>query len=354
MNNIKPLKRIVIKEELVALTGDYKKAILLNQFIYWSERVYDFDKFIAEERERCVKSDIEYNLELQNGWIYKTADALADETMLNMHKSNIVKHVDELIAKGWLDVRNNPNHKWDRTRQYRVNIVKIQYDLFEMGYSLEGYPLIVTNDYNASCKTQHAENQVQNGLDNFEQNFEQVSHEKDVNNVSQPRSCKTQLQSERNKTAIPEITTENNNIYNNLSIYLSDKRNNNDLTYGLKTYEEYKNLIKRNINYSTIKQRLSEWKMEEIDGMIDIITEIVTSKKEYIRVAGKELPAEIVKSRFLKLEYKHIEYVLECLKETTTDIKNIKSYTITSLYNAPATIKNYYMAKINEIFDMEN
>lgn len=70
---MRKLKRITIKEEFVALTGDTVKAILLNQFVYWSERVADFDAFIAEEKSRAEQSGINMAIEPANGWIYKTA-----------------------------------------------------------------------------------------------------------------------------------------------------------------------------------------------------------------------------------------------------------------------------------------
>ena len=135
------LKRIVIKEELVALTGDYRKAIILNQFLYWTERVKDFDKFIIEEKSRYEKDGERSNYQLQNGWIYKTSEELSEETMLGLSKSNIRLHIESLIESGWIDERVNPNFKWDKTMQYRVNILKLQEDLYKLGYALEGYPL---------------------------------------------------------------------------------------------------------------------------------------------------------------------------------------------------------------------
>lgn len=157
----KKLKRIVIKEELVVLTGDFTKAILLNQFIYWSERIRDFDKFIEEEKKRMEVEGENLNIEKQNGWIYKTAEELSEETMLGLSPKTIRRHMKELIKNGWLDERNNPKYSWDRTKQYRVNIVKIQSDLQEMGYGLEGYPLQlqVEDSKNASGKKEKCNGQ---------------------------------------------------------------------------------------------------------------------------------------------------------------------------------------------------
>ena len=66
-----------------------------------------------------------------------------------------------------------------------------------------------------------------------------------------------------------------------------------------------------------------------------------------IRVAGVDKPVSIVKNRFMKISYSHIEYVLLCMKKNTTKIKNIKTYLITALYNAPATMNSLYQAEVN-------
>ena len=160
---VEKLKRAVIKEELVALTGDFTKAVLLNQFIYWSERVKDFDKFIEEERKRMEVEGENLNIKKQNGWIYKTAEELSEETMLGLSPKTIRRHMKELIKNGWLDERNNPKYSWDRTKQYRVNIVKIQSDLQEMGYGLEGYPLELEGT-NLGCRGDNSgDTNFQNG-----------------------------------------------------------------------------------------------------------------------------------------------------------------------------------------------
>ena len=68
----------------------------------------------------------------------------------------------------------------------------------------------------------------------------------------------------------------------------------------------------------------------------------VCSRRETIRIAGDDYPAEVVKSRFLKLDSSHIEYVLDRMRENTTYVRNIKKYLLAALYNAPATIGSYY------------
>ena len=140
---MRKLKRVTIKEEFVALTGDPIKAIILNQFIYWSERVHDFDSFISEEKTRSEQSGITVTMAPSNGWIYKTAEELSEETMVKMAPSTVLRYVKQLVEKGWLDERHNPNHRWDRTKQYRVNLLKIHEDLTEIGYALQDYKVEV-------------------------------------------------------------------------------------------------------------------------------------------------------------------------------------------------------------------
>lgn len=139
---MKPLKRVVIKEELVELTGDFRPALILNQFIYWSERMYDADKYIMEEKERALKEDLVVNIDESKGWIYKTAEELSEELMTGMSKSTLGRYIKQLVEKGYLIQRRNPKYKWDKTYQYRVNLYKIQLDLGKMGYVLEGYKLL--------------------------------------------------------------------------------------------------------------------------------------------------------------------------------------------------------------------
>jgi hypothetical protein len=138
------LKRAVIKEEFVELTGDYTDAIILNQFIYWSERIKDFDKFITEEKQRYQNEDIEININLTNGWMYKKADELSSETMVNLSPANMRNRIKKLVAKKWIEERSNPYIKWDKTLQYRVNLIKIAKDLFDLGYILQDYKVDIS------------------------------------------------------------------------------------------------------------------------------------------------------------------------------------------------------------------
>ena len=88
--------------------------------------------------------------------------------------------------------------------------------------------------------------------------------------------------------------------------------------------------------------------LKDVDELVELIVEVMMMPEDsMIRIAGVEKPVALVKSRFMKLNYSHIEYVLFCLNRNTTKVGNIKAYLLTALYNAPATINSYYQAEVN-------
>ena len=86
---------------------------------------------------------------------------------------------------------------------------------------------------------------------------------------------------------------------------------------------------------------------ETILGILDLMVDVCCFKRSVIRIAGDDKPLAVVKSRFMKLNAEHIRYVLKCLSENTTRVRNIRQYLLTALYNAPATIRPFYQAWVN-------
>ena len=111
-------------------------------------------------------------------------------------------------------------------------------------------------------------------------------------------------------------------------------------------YELYMDLIKDNIEYDALKERYP-LDAELIDGIVEMMTEVTVSTNDYIVIASNSFPKEVVKSRFLKLNFSHLEYVMSCFKSNTTKVKNIKKYLLASLFNAPSTMNGYYTAEVN-------
>ena len=110
--------------------------------------------------------------------------------------------------------------------------------------------------------------------------------------------------------------------------------------------EQYRDLIRENIEYDILAKNNPADRIR-LDELVELMLDTVCSKRSSIRIAGDEFPAEVVKSRFLKLEAQHIQYVLDSLKDNPPHIRNIKKYLLAALYNAPLTIENYYAAQIN-------
>ena len=110
--------------------------------------------------------------------------------------------------------------------------------------------------------------------------------------------------------------------------------------------QAYIELIKENISYEHHMKYDKYGQRELYDELFEVICEVVCVKRQTIRVSGEEYPYELVKSRFLKLNSSHLEYVIGCMKETTTKITNIKAYMVTALYNAPITINHFYQQEV--------
>ena len=110
--------------------------------------------------------------------------------------------------------------------------------------------------------------------------------------------------------------------------------------------ESYRELILENIEYDYLIQN-RQLDRDRLDELVELMVDTVCSNREMIRIAGDDYPAEVVKSRFLKLDSSHIEYVLDRMRENTTYVRNIKKYLLAALYNAPATIGSYYTSLVS-------
>ena len=110
--------------------------------------------------------------------------------------------------------------------------------------------------------------------------------------------------------------------------------------------EIYREIILENIEYRHLVQN-NQIDRERLDELVELIVDTVCSARKTIRIAGDDYPAEVVKSRFMKLDSSHIEYVLSSMQENTTYVRNIKKYLLAALYNAPSTISSYYTSLVN-------
>ena len=167
--------------------------------------------------------------------------------------------------------------------------------------------------------------------------------------------------SPENKLQEVYISNSNNTKYNNTNINNTESNLilsiNQDLPeenmdhdeMGCDEIEEYSALsetIKQNIEYDILLQDHPH-DQELVKGIYELIVEIVSSTWDKLVIASNEFPTEIVRSRFMKLRFRHIQYVISCMKKNTTEIRNIKKYLLAALYNAPVTMQGYYQAEVN-------
>ena len=160
--------------------------------------------------------------------------------------------------------------------------------------------------------------------------------------------CKNDISRSEENTCleVKNIHTNKNNINNT---ELSNNESNlilsgdDRMRYEMDAYSE---LIKENIELEILRER-HPYDQDLLEGIFDLILETVLCKNESIIIASNKYPAELVRSKFMKLNSSHVEYAIDCFKGNTTKVRNIKKYLLTTLFNAPSTISGYYQAAVN-------
>ena len=110
--------------------------------------------------------------------------------------------------------------------------------------------------------------------------------------------------------------------------------------------ENYRELILENIEYDYLCREFATYR-EDLDEIVELMVETVCARRKTTRIAGSDFPHEVVRSRFLKLDSEHIRFVMDSLQKNTTEVRNMKQYLLTVLFNASTTISNYYTSQVN-------
>ena len=137
------------------------------------------------------------------------------------------------------------------------------------------------------------------------------------------------------------INTERNN---------TEVSNTNPILSGLDVDKDeraiYRDILFEQLDMAILYDRYPLEK-ETLDAIMDLMLDVICSKRKTIRIAGDDKPVNVVKSQFLKLNSSHIEYVMDCMQSNATKVRNIKQYLLATIYNAPLTIQSYYQALVN-------
>ena len=166
-----------------------------------------------------------------------------------------------------------------------------------------------------------------------------------------------QLNKDIQKTDLPKKEKSNTDLSNNHSIPIlspnpsplreetAEPERKGTEAAAQSAVDIYREIIKDNIDYHILKQDM-KFDGDRLDEIVDLMLETVCTARKRVRIAGDDYPAELVKSKFMKLDGEHIRFVLDCMRENTTKIRNIKQYLKAALFNAPSTIGNYYTSLV--------
>lgn len=237
------------------------------------------------------------------GWFYSTIEDMQESTALSRCQQN--KAIGVLAKAGLIDYRTGGVHC---RRHFRVRNDTAQLEKYIIK-GAEKLNSTMSEIDNAPC-----ENTAYYHVENAHSTLQEIDNPFIYNLNNQ---------------------TKENNPYPSI---ISDVTDGIDLSER----EDYLEVIRENIEYDCFAEDKAR-----VDELVEIMLDVVCSAKSTTRVNGEEVPTDVVKSRFLKLTHEHIEYVLTALGNNTSDVRNIRAYLITALYNAPITMDSYYTALVN-------
>lgn len=305
-----------------------------------------------------------------NGWFYSTAPDLQESTALSEKQQK--RCVDALVKAGLIkcELRGMP-----AKRSFYIvdDIAVIQALIADGEEKMREIKPSATEKYERKRKSENAEpNENTKKMNEFlaaafgtnSPESENSDSEKPHNSAVSPCSDKRAEQAPteepsllRQKVGASSDETANQHFIKtkdnkpkgknliNQSICETDGIDRIDFTRQ-NVREKYEQIVRENISYDYFLENKNT-DIREIDELVSLIVEVICSNKPTVRVNGEEIPQEVVKSQFLKLNESHIEYVLAALKKNSTAVRNIRAYLITALYNAPSTISSYYQAEVN-------
>lgn len=248
------------------------------------------------------------------GWFYSTVNDLEESTTLTKRQQSY--SVKALVEAGLIESekRGMPARRCFRVIE-NVELLK--------SYLAKG----TTKMFELNPNAQKSNENVSASGDKNIQQAETNSSDKSEQNVAYTY----------NPNKKPKFKNPNQSI----SRDEIDRIDNSTNVNSLEKRDRYLEIIRENIEYGFQAEK------EKVDELVAIMLDVVCSMSDTVRVNGEDMPQEIVKSRFLKLNSSHIDYVLTALKKNTSEVKNIRAYLITALYNAPTTIDSYYTAWVN-------
>ena len=239
-------------------------------------------------------------------------------------KDCIAKAINELIDAGYV--------RRTKTRGTDGRITKWEYEVFE-----------------EPCKTIEQSNEEPCGEipDTALSHQEKLDEDYPEQDFPEPDNPSVEIPEEETKVINNTIINkkENNNIlYNNTQSNPIPSKN--KISFNMSEIDRCRWMIKDNIDYYILVKR-DYIPNDMLDEIVELMVETICSKNETITIASNTYPHELVKSKFLKINSDHIEYIIDCVSKNTTKINNIKQYLLAAIFNAPNTIGSYYATSVN-------
>ena len=268
------------------------------------------------------------SLSIKNRWFDEEDRAYIFFSVEENKAVNCLKELDQEKGIGLIEKR--------RIGLGKTNVIYVK------NFSLTEYP-----DEPAIFDSEETPENVAERKENTETEIEEYAKKEPEKPVNTQKFEKQTSRSLENKLQEVSKTNCNNTEYNYTEFsenesyqYLSEQEKGRD---RIQERNEYRQLIHDNIEYEILCQSYGTGRVEEL---VELMLDAICSTKPYQQINGEAVPTQVVKSRLLKVGYEHIQYVFFSLDRSTSKVKNIRQYMLTVLYNAPATINQFYDAEV--------
>ena len=334
---------------LYGLLLDRMSLSIKNRWFDEEDRVYiiftveDVMELLNCSRQKAIKNLAELDSEKGIGLIEKKRLGLGKPNVIYV-KNFIIKESPEQEEKEPENAGNTQKYENHTSRSMENELPEVPKSYFkeyenQTSGSMKNRLLEVPESNFKKCEN-HTSKSMENRLLEVPKSY---SNNTDINNTdlsdtefSNTEYSKTDL----NDTEPGVSVIYPNPIQSNLSISGTEP----DVMGEM---DAYRDIIREHISYECFQDGRYH-RREDVDELVELMVEVMMLPDNgTVRIAGVEKPVAVVKNRFMKLEHGHIEYILTCLGANTTKVGNIKAYLLTTLYNAPLTISNYYTAEVN-------
>ena len=315
---------------LYGLMLDRMQLSIKNRWIDEENRPYIF--FTIEETMEFLDCKTQKATKLMKELDTESGIGLIEKKRLGMGKPNVI-YVKNFMVKSNVELKTEKKEL--ETPENTQSFENQKSRLLE----------IKNQDFRES-KIKTFENQ-NSGLLKIEKQDFRESKNKTFENQS---SRNLKIESQEFRKSNGNNTEYNNTDFSNtesINLSVNCSQQADDVMDRMDEVQIYTNLVKSNIEYDIKKQSMSAADQKYVDEIVELMVETLCIKKDPILIAGAEYPCQLVKSKLLKIDSSHIEYILWCLKKNTTKIRNIKAYLLTCIFNAPSTMHNFYQAEVN-------